>query len=186
MTVRPEESAWFGRVERFDPPELCRFFGAQGKVAPGVPSAALPLGETECSSAVAWPSTLDGRRMACSIIRRSARTDNRPSRVEASGLVSRGACRSAIRATRHFLCKAGTGRVVANVRDVTVYTDGACLGNPGPGGYGVVLLYDHHRRELSGGFDHTTNNRMEMVAAVKGLEALKEKCKVTLLFLIHL
>ena len=69
---------------------------------------------------------------------------------------------------------------MANVRDVTVYTDGACLGNPGPGGYGVVLLYDHHRRELSGGFDHTTNNRMEMVAAVKGLEALKEKCKVTL------
>jgi len=66
------------------------------------------------------------------------------------------------------------------LKHVTVYTDGACSGNPGPGGYGVVLLYKDHRRELSGGFRKTTNNRMEIMAAIVGLEALKEKCRVTL------
>jgi ribonuclease HI len=65
-------------------------------------------------------------------------------------------------------------------KEVTIYTDGACLGNPGPGGYGVVLLYGEHRRELSGGFRRTTNNRMEILAAIAGLEALKGRCKVTL------
>lgn len=57
--------------------------------------------------------------------------------------------------------------------DVIIYTDGACSGNPGPGGYGVVLIYGNHRRELSEGFRLTTNNRMELLAAIKGLEALK-------------
>ena len=66
------------------------------------------------------------------------------------------------------------------MKHVTVFTDGACLGNPGPGGYGVVLLYQGHRKELSGGFRLTTNNRMEILAAVIALEALKEKCRVTL------
>lgn len=56
---------------------------------------------------------------------------------------------------------------------VTIYTDGACSGNPGPGGYGVVLIYGSHRKELSDGFRLTTNNRMELLAAIKGLEALK-------------
>jgi len=65
-------------------------------------------------------------------------------------------------------------------KNVTIYTDGACLGNPGPGGYGVILLYKGNRRELSGGYRKTTNNRMELMAAIIGLEALKEKCKVTL------
>ena len=65
-------------------------------------------------------------------------------------------------------------------KNVTIYTDGACIGNPGPGGYCAVLLYHGHRRELSGGYRRTTNNRMEMMAAIVGLEALKEKCKVTL------
>ncbi|MBZ5498382.1 MAG: ribonuclease HI [Acidobacteriia bacterium] len=65
-------------------------------------------------------------------------------------------------------------------KEVTIYTDGACLGNPGPGGYGVVLLYGSHRKELSGGFRVTTNNRMEILAAVVALEALKEKCRVIL------
>ena len=65
--------------------------------------------------------------------------------------------------------------------DVTIYTDGACLGNPGPGGYGVVLLASgDRRRELSGGFRLTTNNRMEMLAAIIGLETLKRPCRVTL------
>jgi ribonuclease HI len=63
---------------------------------------------------------------------------------------------------------------------VTVYTDGACLGNPGPGGYGVILFYQGHKRELSGGYRKTTNNRMEIMAAIIGLEALKEKCSVML------
>lgn len=57
--------------------------------------------------------------------------------------------------------------------EVTIYTDGACSGNPGPGGYGVVLMSGHHRKELSGGFRLTTNNRMELLAAITGLEALK-------------
>ncbi len=63
---------------------------------------------------------------------------------------------------------------------VTIYTDGACIGNPGPGGYGVVLLNESHRKELSGGYRKTTNNRMEILAAIVGLEALKEECRVTL------
>jgi ribonuclease HI len=67
-----------------------------------------------------------------------------------------------------------------NAKHVTIYTDGACLGNPGPGGYGVILLYQGHRRELSGGYRKTTNNRMEIMAAIVGLEALKERCEVTL------
>ena len=65
-------------------------------------------------------------------------------------------------------------------KHVTIYTDGGSLGNPGPGGYGVVLKYNGHRKELSGGFQRTTNNRMELLAAIKGLEALKEPCAVTL------
>jgi ribonuclease HI len=65
-------------------------------------------------------------------------------------------------------------------KQVTIYTDGACHGNPGPGGYGVVLLYGGRRRELSGGFRLTTNNRMELLAAITGLETLKEPCQVTL------
>lgn len=65
-------------------------------------------------------------------------------------------------------------------KHVTIYTDGACLGNPGPGGYGVVMLYGGHRKELSGGYRLTTNNRMEMMAAIAALRALKQKCDVTL------
>jgi ribonuclease HI len=64
---------------------------------------------------------------------------------------------------------------------VTIYTDGACLRNPGPGGYGVVvLLSDGQRRELSGGFRLTTNNRMEILAAIEGLKLLKQPSKVLL------
>ncbi len=66
------------------------------------------------------------------------------------------------------------------MKHVTIYTDGACLGNPGPGGYGVVLLYENHRKELSSGFRLTTNNRMEILAAAVALEVLKEGCRVTL------
>jgi ribonuclease HI len=70
-------------------------------------------------------------------------------------------------------------------KDVTIYTDGGCQPNPGPGGYGVVLLHDRkekgvHRRELSGGFRFTTNNRMELMAAIVGLRALRKACNVTL------
>jgi ribonuclease HI len=68
--------------------------------------------------------------------------------------------------------------VSTEVKEVTIYTDGACIGNPGPGGYGVVLLFGRHRREISGGFRLTTNNRMEIIAAIIGLKALKAKCTV--------
>lgn len=64
--------------------------------------------------------------------------------------------------------------------EVEIYTDGACSGNPGPGGWGVVLISGGHRRELSGGELQTTNNRMEMTAAIKALEALKRPCRVRL------
>ncbi len=66
------------------------------------------------------------------------------------------------------------------MKSVTIYTDGACSGNPGVGGYGVVLLYGSARKELSEGYQLTTNNRMELLAVIKGLEALKEPCQVTL------
>jgi len=64
--------------------------------------------------------------------------------------------------------------------NVTIYTDGACLGNPGPGGYAVVLLHGQHRKELSGGYRLTTNNRMEILAAIVGLQTLKHRCAVKL------
>ena len=65
-------------------------------------------------------------------------------------------------------------------KKVVIYTDGACSGNPGAGGYGVVLIYGGTKRELSEGYRLTTNNRMEVLAVIKGLEALKEPCQVTL------
>lgn len=66
------------------------------------------------------------------------------------------------------------------LKRVEIFTDGACSGNPGPGGYGTVLRYGDAEKELSGGAAETTNNRMELTAAIVGLEALKEKCAVTL------
>lgn len=65
------------------------------------------------------------------------------------------------------------------LKQVIIYTDGACIDNPGPGGYGAILLSGGHRRELSGGFRLTTNNRMELMAAIVALEALKVPCQVT-------
>ncbi|MBP5609726.1 MAG: ribonuclease HI, partial [Clostridia bacterium] len=66
------------------------------------------------------------------------------------------------------------------MKKVELYTDGACRGNPGPGGWGAILVYGKYRRELSGGEESTTNNRMELTAAIEGLSALKEPCDVTL------
>ncbi len=65
-------------------------------------------------------------------------------------------------------------------KHIIIYTDGSAIGNPGPGGYGVVLRYGTHALELSGGFRWTTNNRMEILAAIEALRALKEPCTVTL------
>ena len=66
------------------------------------------------------------------------------------------------------------------MKQVNVYTDGACSGNPGPGGWGAILEYKGTRKELSGGEAQTTNNRMEMTAVLRALEALKEPCRVVL------
>ena len=66
------------------------------------------------------------------------------------------------------------------LKQINVFTDGACLGNPGPGGYGVILAYNGSEKELSAGFRLTTNNRMELLATSIGLEALKEPCDVDL------
>ena len=65
-------------------------------------------------------------------------------------------------------------------KHVTIFTDGACSGNPGPGGWGAILRYNQVEKELSGGEKETTNNRMELTAAISALSALKEPCKVTL------
>ena len=70
--------------------------------------------------------------------------------------------------------------MTASKKHIIIYTDGACTGNPGPGGYGVVLIYREHRLELSGGYRRTTNNRMELMGPIKGLEALKQSCSVIL------
>jgi ribonuclease HI len=64
--------------------------------------------------------------------------------------------------------------------EVIIYTDGACIGNPGPGGYGAVLKFGSRVKEMSGGFRLTTNNRMEIMAAIVALRALNKKCSVTL------
>ncbi len=66
------------------------------------------------------------------------------------------------------------------MKTVEIYTDGACSGNPGPGGWGAILRYNGVEKELSGGEAQTTNNRMELTAAIKALEALKESCAVEL------
>jgi len=66
------------------------------------------------------------------------------------------------------------------MKQVTIYTDGACSGNPGPGGWGVILMYGDQKKELSGGEPETTNNRMELQGVIAGLSALKEPCRVDL------
>ncbi len=66
------------------------------------------------------------------------------------------------------------------MKTVTLYTDGACSGNPGPGGWGCILEYQGHEKELSGGEKSTTNNRMELTGVIMGLRALKEPCNVEL------
>ena len=66
------------------------------------------------------------------------------------------------------------------MKTVTIYTDGACSGNPGPGGWGAILMYGAHKKELSGGEAGTTNNRMELTAVIQALSLLKEPCIVDL------
>ena len=66
------------------------------------------------------------------------------------------------------------------MKHITIFTDGACSGNPGPGGYAALLRHGDHCREVSGGFARTTNNRMELCAAIEGLASLREPCRVTL------
>ena len=66
------------------------------------------------------------------------------------------------------------------IKKVEIFTDGACSGNPGPGGYGVILRFGEHTKELSGGEHETTNNRLELTGVITGLSALKEPCEVTL------
>ena len=64
------------------------------------------------------------------------------------------------------------------MQKITIYTDGACSGNPGPGGWGAILIFGEHKREISGGEIETTNNRMELLAAIKAFECLKTECEV--------
>src|SRR3546814_7083251 len=71
-------------------------------------------------------------------------------------------------------------RLMAGIQDVEIFTDGACKGTPGPGGWGAILRQGDRELELSGGAPLTTNNRMEMTAAIEGLQALKRPCTVTL------
>ena len=66
------------------------------------------------------------------------------------------------------------------MKEITAWTDGACSGNPGPGGWAVVLRWNAHRKELSRGYRMTTNNRMEILAVIAALEALTEPCRITI------
>jgi ribonuclease HI len=66
------------------------------------------------------------------------------------------------------------------MKQIDIYTDGACSGNPGPGGWGAVLFYGEKRKEMSGADKHTTNNRMELTAPIEAMKALKEPCKIKL------
>ena len=74
----------------------------------------------------------------------------------------------------------GEGHKDQNMKTVTIYTDGACSGNPGPGGWGAILMYGPHKKEMSGGEKMTTNNRMELMGVISALKALKEPCIVEL------
>jgi ribonuclease HI len=65
--------------------------------------------------------------------------------------------------------------------NVCIFTDGSCLGNPGPGGWAAILRYGKHEKELVGGVDRTTNNRMELTAVIKGLQSLTRRCQVTVI-----
>lgn len=67
------------------------------------------------------------------------------------------------------------------MKKITLYSDGSSLGNPGPGGWGTILQYNGHEKELSGGQENTTNNQMELLGVIKGLEALKEPCHVKII-----
>lgn len=69
---------------------------------------------------------------------------------------------------------------MTKLKKIIIYTDGACSFNPGPGGWGVILMYNDVKKELSGGDKLTTNNRMELTAVIEGLKALKEKCEVSI------
>jgi ribonuclease HI len=71
-------------------------------------------------------------------------------------------------------------RDASGLKQVIVYTDGGCISNPGPGGYGIVMIYNGQRREMSGGFRRTTNNRMELTACIVALETLKESVQATI------
>ncbi len=64
--------------------------------------------------------------------------------------------------------------------EVRIFTDGACSGNPGPGGYAAILIYKNYKKEIYGWCSNTTNNRMELLAAIRGIEALKKRCRVVL------
>ena len=66
------------------------------------------------------------------------------------------------------------------MKKVTIYTDGSCLGNPGPGGYGALIRYGAHEKEIAQGYQLTTNNRMELLAAIEAIKALSERCQVDL------
>jgi len=65
------------------------------------------------------------------------------------------------------------------MKKIKIYTDGACSGNPGPGGYGAILMYEGKNKEISGYMENTTNNKMEITAVIEALELIKEKCEVT-------
>ena len=82
-----------------------------------------------------------------------------------------------------LLCQTGQNPMLPHfsmLKQVSLFTDGSCLGNPGPGGYGAILIYKQHQKELAQGYRLTTNNRMELMAAIAGLQSLQEPCVVQL------
>ena len=91
----------------------------------------------------------------------------------------RGTVKKATRRPKQTVSASPEHRAPVSGERLAIYTDGGCSRNPGPGGYGVVLLLGGERREMSGGYAHTTNNRMELMGCIKGLESLEGHCAVT-------
>jgi ribonuclease HI len=111
--------------------------------------------------------------------KQGAETPAAQQRMQFPSAEEKGAHEKATRRSKRAIDSTSEPRAAESEERVVIYTDGGCSKNPGPGGYGVVLLVNGQRRELSGGFAHTTNNRMELMGCIKALESFVGPCPVS-------